>query len=303
VIQEAAGGLCAGVVGTLIGYPLDLVKSRLQTAGTTVAASAQQQQRGILGTLIHIVRNEGSLALYKGVAPPLISLSILNTVTFATYGTFQGQLHARRNTWDIRNSVAGIGCGCIASHVSTVENLVKTQMQLDNVRAHSAAAPPRYSGSWDCVRQLVRQYGLSILYTGHAVNTLRECVFLSTYFGVYEGLRGYLSNAVENYHQHLSGSSKPLSAAWTVPVAGGLSGATAWVISFPLDCIRAGVQGQDLWGLSRLSAVQVYRQLWATKGIQGLYAGVTPSLVRAFLVSGSRFSAYEFALWVLRGGR
>lgn len=29
---EALGGLSAGVVGTVIGYPLDLVKTRMQTS-------------------------------------------------------------------------------------------------------------------------------------------------------------------------------------------------------------------------------------------------------------------------------
>ena len=28
---EALGGLAAGVIGTVIGYPLDLVKTRMQT--------------------------------------------------------------------------------------------------------------------------------------------------------------------------------------------------------------------------------------------------------------------------------
>jgi hypothetical protein len=49
--------------------------------------------------------------------------------------------------------------------------------------------------------------------------------------------------------------------------------------------------------------VQVFQTLLQTKGIRGLYSGVTPSIARAFLVSGSRFSAYEGALWMIRGGR
>jgi hypothetical protein len=167
------------------------------------------------------------------------------------------------------------------------------------------------------------------------VNMIRECVFLATYFGVYEGLRGQLLFTARSRHNSNNNnrnetvtmtplSSSSSSSSWAIPVAGGLSGAVAWVISFPLDCIRAGVQGQDLWRIvpaassssssttststtattpSPLTARQVYAQLIATRGIAGLYAGVTPSLIRAFLVSGSRFSAYEMALWILRGGR
>jgi solute carrier family 25 carnitine/acylcarnitine transporter 20/29 len=39
------------------------------------------------------------------------------------------------------------------------------------------------------------------------------------------------------------------------------------------------------------------------RGVRGLYSGLAPSLARAFVVSGSRFSAYEFALWALKQGK
>jgi hypothetical protein len=41
-------------------------------------------------------------------------------------------------------------------------------------------------------------------------------------------------------------------------------------------------------------------QLWARTGVRGLYKGILPSVLRAFLVSGSRFSAYEAVLDLLR---
>ena len=51
------------------------------------------------------------------------------------------------------------------------------------------------------------------------------------------------------------------------------------------------------------SAWSVARHLVAMRGVRGLYSGLAPSLARAFVVSGSRFSAYEFALWVLNQGK
>ena len=272
--QEAIGGLSAGIVGTVIGYPLDLVKTRMQTFGGA--------DLSIVGVAGNIVRNEGFLALYKGIAPPLISLSILNTINFSQYCFFR-EFYGGQAGWDYRNGLAGLSGAPITASVSTVENLVKTQMQLDNVSAR------RYTGSWNCVQSLVRAHGISILYTGHTINTLREATFLGTYFYCYEGLREHVSLFV------------PTQVA--IPVAGGCSGAVAWFVSFPLDCVRAGVQGQNLDSLNRPSAWHVLSNLISERGIRGLYSGVSPSIVRAFLVSGSRFSAYEGALWLLRGGR
>jgi solute carrier family 25 carnitine/acylcarnitine transporter 20/29 len=278
--EEAAGGLSAGIIGTVIGFPLDLIKTRMQT---------QSVSAGILSTGRSVVRKEGFLALYKGMTPPLISLSILNTGIFTSYSYLQSLLNATRG-WDGRNALAGSCCGIAAGTVSTVENLVKTQMQLDNIGRQ------RYRGSWDCVRQLTASHGGTVLYTGHAVNTIRECVFLSTYFFVYEGFR-----------QQLIGSGRSRTARdnkWAIPAAGGCAGAIAWTVSFPLDCVRAGVQGQDFTAAGiRRGAWRVFTDLLRQKGVRGLYSGVAPSLARAFLVSGSRFSAYEGALWLLRGGR
>ena len=293
--EEALGGLSAGVVGTIIGFPLDSIKARMQVN--------QGANQSLWATSRAVVQKEGILALYHGVAPPLISLSILNTLNFTSYSYLQQKLEASRG-WDVRNAFAGTAVGPLAAVVSTVENLVKTQMQLNHLNGN------QYSSSWDCVQQIIRsRHGLSLLYTGHLVNTARETVFLLTYFGLYEGFREQLVH-VSIYHLRGASNTVPKeSHPWAIPVSGGLAGALAWSISFPLDCVRAGVQGQALpltnnkQAYPTKTAWQVFAHLMHTKGIRGLYAGVTPSIVRAFLVSGTRFTAYETALWLMRGGR
>lgn len=271
--EEALGGLSAGIVGTVIGFPLDVIKTRMQTGAV---------QKGVVGVASHILRTEGFLSLYKGIAPPLISLSLINTLSFTSYSYFR-EVYGGENGWDIRNTYAGMTGAPLFGIVTTPENFIKTQMQMDNVQAK------RFRGSYHCASTLVKEHGLRVLYTGHGVNTLREGAFMGSYFYVYEGFREILI--------------PKLGSQAAVPLAGGISGACAWFFSFPLDCIRAGVQGRDLKDPIKRGAVRVFSDLLKTKGIVGLYAGVGPSIARAFLVSGSRFSAYEGALWMLRGGR
>lgn len=84
----------------------------------------------------------------------------------------------------------------------------------------------------------------------------------------------------------------------------------AWLVSFPLDCIKANVQGQRLEGApgaegspqDRVTAASAARAIFRAKGLLGLYTGVGPSIARAFIVSGSRFSAYETMVWLIREG-
>lgn len=274
--EEAAGGLSAGIVGTVIGFPLDLIKTRMQT-GKTLG------QTNLLRVGSQIVKKEGFFALYKGIGPPLLSLSILNTLSFTSYAYFR-ELYGGRNGWDVVNGLAGMTGAPMFGIVSTVENMVKTQMQVDNTSKR------RFSSSWQCVKTLSKEHGVTVLYTGHLVNTIREAAFTCCYFFVYEGYREMLIEGTND-------------AKMAVPIAGGLAGATSWTFSFPLDCLRAGVQGRDLTREKRKGAMEVFNELWRTKGIRGLYSGVGPSIARAFLVSSSRFSAYEGALWLVRGGR
>jgi solute carrier family 25 carnitine/acylcarnitine transporter 20/29 len=275
--EEALGGLSAGIIGTVIGFPLDVVKTRMQVGSV-------DRSQNIFSIARSIFHNEGIRGIYRGVAPPLVSLSILNVTTFTQYAYFREAYNANPG-WDYRNFFAGMSCAPVSGVVSTVENLIKTQMQLDNFQKPKK----EFTTSWNCFQTLIQRHGISIMYTGHVVNTVREASFIGPYFLFYEGFRETLVQI------------PAINIKLAVPVAGGLSGALSWFISFPLDCIRAGVQGQNLPPTK--GAVQVLRELIHQRGFSGLYAGSSASVMRAFLVSGSRFSAFEAALWMIRGGR
>lgn len=140
LLEEALGGLSAGVFGTFIGYPLDLIKTRMQV---------YSGGNGILHIGSTIVRKEGFLALYKGMGPPLLSLSILNTLNFSSYSYFR-HLYSANKGWDFRNALAGATGAPLAGTVSTVEHMVKTQMQLDNIGLN------QYRNSFHCVTSLLK---------------------------------------------------------------------------------------------------------------------------------------------------
>jgi len=124
------------------------------------------------------------------MGPPLLSLSILNTINFSSYSYFK-QIFGADKGWDIRNGLAGATVGPVAGSISTVENFIKvsftkmyqrrsvvyflwckeahssflqnphkkTQMQMDNIGSK------RYKGSFHCVQSLVqvRKYRFSVL--------------------------------------------------------------------------------------------------------------------------------------------
>jgi len=241
-----------------------------------------------------IVEAEGWRGLYRGVGSPLVALTILNSLNFSSYAYFRRQFGVPDvvdvSHFETRVPLAAACVGPLSSMISTPFEMVKTQAVQQNVRlatasvSSSSSSSPSSSSSIVIATNLVRKHGIRALYTAHGVNTAREIVFLSTYFCVYEHSKSLLKAFV------------PGNVA--ILFAGGLSGATGWLVSFPLDCIKSNLQGIQVGVAQQPSAAAVFHSLVRTKGIAGLYSGIVPSIARAFVVSSSRFLAYETTLFL-----
>lgn len=108
-------------MGTVIGFPLDTIKTRMQT---------MQANHNIFSMGRFIVEKEGVFALYRGLIPPLISLSTLNTITFTSYSYFRRDVFHASNGWDIRNGLSGLCIAPMCGTISTVENVIKVSQSV-----------------------------------------------------------------------------------------------------------------------------------------------------------------------------
>jgi solute carrier family 25 (mitochondrial carnitine/acylcarnitine transporter), member 20/29 len=277
VTNELFCGATAGVFGTILGFPFDTVKTRMQTQS--------QQYQTMIQTFKKIYQEEGFInGFYRGVIPPLGALTILNMMNFTVYAKFSELFQFERENRTLsriepKTFLAGAFAGISAAVVSTPFELVKIQMQLETL---SKSFQGR--NSFSAAKEIVSKYGVQRLYRGHSINTIREMVFLGTYFFVYE------------HSKHLLLPYFPVLLS--IGISGGMSGAVGWMISFPLDCIKANIQGSPIHSIPS-SSFSIASNLLKTKGISGLYSGVGASVSRAFIVSSSRFIAYEFAQWIV----
>lgn len=272
-----------------MGYPLDSLKTRMQSHGSTISLSQASA----------LIYNEGGIsAFYRGIGSPLLALTLLNTLNFSSYGYFRtkfgvSDIKLKNGEFEPIVGLAAACAGPIASIISTPFEFIKIQMQLDVKNSYPSS--PKFKNSLNCANTIGKEYGYTILYTAGGVNTFREIVFLSTYFMIYEHIKQLIANSFNR-------CSKSFMNTIAIPIAGGLSGSIGWFISFPLDCVKANIQGNTNYKINikdKKSALKVGLELIKTKGIKGLYSGLVPSIVRAFIVSSSRFSAYEFTLSIL----
>ena len=288
--EHTIAGAGAGAVGTVLGFPLDALKSRMQIFPSKSA--------GDIFKSIYV--EDGLRGYYRGVASPLVALVILNSMNFSLYAKFKDMWCNTKTesaagssmSFDYRILCAAMSVGPFASLVSTPFEYVKIQMQLNKANVANCTTSVVYKNALHAARNITKTYGLSALYTAHTVNTMREMVFLGTYFGVYEHCKDYFCRVFINWFS-LPGMELKVFA---IPFAGGLSGAIGWFVSYPLDCIK-GNQQQVVSSIDKKPWISVGRDIIAKNGIIGLYSGVSMSIIRAFIVSASRFSCYEFVLW------
>ncbi|KAJ2333929.1 mitochondrial thiamine pyrophosphate transporter [Coemansia sp. RSA 2681] len=88
-VQDAVIGGSAAVIGKSCVYPLDLVRKRLQVQGPHLpnfALGAVPKYSGMVNALGYIVRNEGFLALFRGLTPALIKAAPASAAVFYIYG-------------------------------------------------------------------------------------------------------------------------------------------------------------------------------------------------------------------------
>ena len=331
--HEAAAGAWAGLVGTVLGYPLDVVKSRMQTAhagarvanATNPATSASVRPRGVPGgagfvaSFTKLAREEGLRGAYRGLGPPVCMMMLMNAVNFTAFNRAKEALgvdgpvgigarahedgHRRPSAsvvdWRVVAAATAVGPPCAL--IGTPFELVKLQMQME--ARHAGHRRKLESSAFRFATTLHSTYGWRVFYLGGATNVARECLFNAVFFSTFEHTRFGFATSCEE---------RGIRREVAIATAGGLAGAAAWLLSLPLDCVKSGVQGQDLrnggWDArrggsraARIGFAESARAVFQTRGVFGFFSGAAPSVGRSFIVSGSRFVAFAGGMELLQG--
>jgi hypothetical protein len=96
-INAGMAGAIAGATSKVLVYPLDTVKKRLQVQAYYVAAAevdGNKSYKGMMDCLRRILKEEGPLSLYRGLAPSVLKNTIATSLSFALYTKAQLALAA-----------------------------------------------------------------------------------------------------------------------------------------------------------------------------------------------------------------
>lgn len=269
-------------------YPFDSVKTRMQAfIGKWPSATA---------CLHDTVRTEGISGLFRGVFPPLLAVSLMKSITFATYEGILNHIdkHEENDATRVGNHsfssalVAGAFAGISMTWLACPLEIIKIQMQLLRVK-HATPLDPLFSASnYSVFRQIVRDRGILGLYTAFPLHLVRDFFGTGLYFACY----GWVRDAAE-----------PSWESAVQMVAGGVAGTVSWTLLFPVDLIKSRMQRDILRGSvegveKKVPAVQrlflVMREIWGVGGVRAFYSGWVPTIVRAFPIHSVNFVVYEF---------
>ncbi|KRZ87287.1 Calcium-independent phospholipase A2-gamma [Trichinella sp. T8] len=160
-----AGGI-GGVCCVVTGHPFDTIKVRLQTASVATGGIST------LSCLKKTVVEEGVLALYKGMAAPVVGVAPLFALYFfgCSIGKRLQQTNADEQLSIIKTFNAGALSGMMTTLIVAPGERIKCLLQVQHQHQRSEA---QYTGPVDVFKKLYKEGGIRSIYRGTVATLLR----------------------------------------------------------------------------------------------------------------------------------
>ncbi|KAI8983504.1 mitochondrial carrier domain-containing protein [Pilobolus umbonatus] len=319
----------AAIVGVISGYPFDSIKTRLQT----------QPYDSISACIKQTYKEEGIRGFFRGVLPPLITVSIIKSISFSVYEETKCfckkvypeyyNLNTILSTMAL-STTAGAVSGAFIATLSCPFELVKIQKQLEYILQTSSISTGVTVMRSDLKPTINRTVGVGIPVSPTAKPPLpdthlnkkqnytstsswysaREIMKKKGFFGLYSGFNlhlvrdtigtGVYFGGYETIKYILSGQNKTAGPA-TQFISGGLCGLMCWVVVFPLDLVKSMIQKEiGAPNPKYKNTKECINDIYQNGGLRGFYRGIAVTLIRAFPIHSLNFLMYEQTLLLIR---
>lgn len=248
-------GAVAGVVGTTCIFPIDMVKTRLQSQ--KALPSGKLPYSGPIQCLRSLVAEAGVSGLYRGLIPNLMGVAPEKALKLGCNDLFREKLADENGKVSLGNSIiAGGGAGFCQVAATNPMEITKIRMQLQSTLP---AAERQTLG------QIVNHLGLKGLYRGVTTTWVRDVPYSFIFFPLCAVSREALAD--ENGDIGIGANL----------LAGGVSGASAAGICTPMDVVKTRVQapgGMALYG----SPMGCWTKIYAEEGFSAFFKGAIPRM-------------------------
>ncbi|XP_068177938.1 mitoferrin-2-like [Antennarius striatus] len=283
-------GSVAGIMEHCLMYPIDCVKTRMQSLHPEPGA----RYRNVMDALRRIVQTEGVWRPIRGVNVLAVGAGPAHALYFACYEKIKFSLsdaiHPGANS-HFANGVAGCMATLLHDAIMNPAEVVKQRMQMFN-------SP--YRGVLDCMGSLLRREGPAAFYRSYTTQLTMNVPFQALHFMTYEYLQELL-----NPHRQYNPSSHVVSGA--------LAGAVAAAATTPLDVCKTLLNTQEAQAIhviraeaaatvggstragARISGLgEAFRTVYRMGGVPAFFKGVQARIIYQMPSTAISWSVYEF---------
>ncbi|KAI8378506.1 mitochondrial carrier domain-containing protein [Blakeslea trispora] len=266
---------CTGAVITMsFMNPLDVVKTRLQESSRI----GNSQYRGTLHGLSTIFRNEGLLALWRGLAPGLVMALPSTAIYFVGYDHIRDRTRQSQFANTALDHYSPLWAGGLAR---TMAALVVSPLELFRTRMQSVEGMQGFQGVWQGVSHMVKREGPQALWRGLLPTMLRDVPFSGIYWMGYEKIKHTLQDQPGQTLSHFQISF----------LSGASSGMLAATLTTPFDVIKT--QRQVSSDAEEARVGRIIRDIFQKDGAAGFFRGVVPRVVKVAPACAIMISSYE----------
>lgn len=276
-------GAMAGMMEHVLMYPLDSVKTRMQTLRPNPNAS----YRSVPEALYKMIRYEGLLRPIKGVSVVFFSAGPAHALYYSCYERMKLILSGTTISYDQTHLSHG-AAGCLATllhdAVMNPAEVIKQRMQIYN-------SP--YRSSLQCMADVFKQEGFRAFYRSYYTSLVMNVPFQSIHFMTYEVMQNFLNkNREYNARVHV--------------ISGAMAGGFAAAITTPLDVCKTLINTQERQVLQSskqriiTGLFGAISTIYKCCGVKGYFQGLQARVLYSMPATAISWSVYEFLKYVLR---
>ncbi|XP_044226230.1 solute carrier family 25 member 35 [Thunnus albacares] len=174
-VKTIVSGAVAGVVGAVMGSPVYLVKTHLQSQATSsIAVGHQYKHQGMTHALAAIYRQHGILGLWRGSSAAVPRVSVGSAAQLSTFSSSK-ELVIDLQVFPKDSWLVALSAGMISSVVvvlgMTPFDVVSTRLY--NQPVDHLGKGQLYKGFTDCFSKTLRKEGVTGLYKGLGASYFR----------------------------------------------------------------------------------------------------------------------------------
>lgn len=270
-------GAVAGISEHCVMYPVDSIKTRMQSLD---CGKQNLHGKSITESIRVIVREEGMLRPMRGFGAVVAGAGPAHALYFTCYEQVKNSL---ANSFPslhhtLHQGLAAFSATFLHDAIMTPADVVKQRMQMCCSPFHSL---------FTAVSTIYATEGISAFYRSYLTSLAMNVPFQVTHFLAYERVTKLL-NPTKEYNP-------PVHF-----LAGGLAGATAAIVTLPMDVCKTLLNTQEPSVLKRLHTKEVTGFITSAKivyefqGFGGFFRGLRPRILSQMPATAISWSVYEF---------